>query len=391
MTGFLIRRFIKDPGDTDSVKVRESYGKLAGATGIVTNLFLCLLKAALGWMSGSIAIIADAANNLTDAAASAVTLVGFKMAAKQGDKDHPYGHARIEYMTGVVVAALIILVGFRLFVSSYEKILEPEEVEFNLLTACLLAVAAGIKIWQALFCFDLGKRIRSAALKATGVDSRNDVIATCAVLIALIVGDLTGVNTDGYIGMAVAVFIVWSGVALIRETSRPLLGQAPDPDLVAKLKGLVLDGDGVMGVHDLVVHDYGPGRTFASVHVEVDAARDILRSHEAIDAIEREAMKRFRVELVGHMDPIDTDDPLARDLREKMARVLSSTEGAMGLHDLRVVRGERRINVIFDVVLSIEGRTRAKEIETLIREELKKTDERIEAVVTFDTDFSGGE
>jgi cation diffusion facilitator family transporter len=390
MTVFLIKRFIKDYENIDSVKVREAYGKLAGATGIITNAILCLLKALLGYLSGSIAILADAANNLSDAAASLVTLIGFKMAAKAGDKGHPYGHARIEYMTGIGVAALIIVMGFKLLSSSYEKVLEPGVIKFSWLTAALLAAAIGVKVWQALFNFSLSKRIKSAALRATGVDSRNDVIATSAVLAALVVGRLAGVNVDGYLGLAVAVFIMYSGVRLIRETANPLLGQAPDPDLVKKIKDLVLSGDGVMGVHDLVVHDYGPGRIFASVHIEVDAARDVMLSHDVVDSIEREAMKKLNVELVGHMDPIDTDDPLVYELRDKMTRVLTSVDGAVGLHDLRVVRGDSRVNVIFDVVLSAEGHSRAEEIRAALREELKKIDETFEAVVTFDVDYSCG-
>jgi cation diffusion facilitator family transporter len=391
MVNFLIGRFIKDSENIDSPKVREAYGKFAGATGIVTNMFLCALKGLLGLLSGSIAILADAANNLSDAAASVITFVGFKMAAKKGDKDHPYGHARIEYLTGIVVAALIILVGFKLISSSYDKVIHPEAVEFNLLTASLLAFAGGVKIWQAVFYFSLGKRIKSTALKAAGSDSRNDVFATFSVLTALIIDKLTGVNIDGYMGLAVAAFIICSGVKLVKETVQPLLGQAPDPDLVKKIKTLALDKDGVMGVHDLVVHDYGPGRIFASVHIEVDATKDILKSHETVDIIEREAMELLNVELVGHMDPIDTQDPLVFELREKMTRVLLSVDGAVGLHDLRVVRGELQTNVIFDVVLSHAGSARAEEIRETLREELKKSNEKLEAVVTFDTDFTAGE
>ncbi|MDR2157242.1 MAG: cation diffusion facilitator family transporter [Clostridiales Family XIII bacterium] len=388
MTKFLIGRFIKDRDNTDSPEVRESYGKLAGVTGICTNVFLSLLKALLGIFSGSIAILADAVNNLSDAAASVITFVGFKMAAKKGDKAHPYGHARIEYMTGIVVAALIILVGFQLISSSYEKILNPNPVAFSYPTAILLAVAIGVKVWQMLFYFHLGKRIKSAALKAAGIDSRNDVVATSAVLLALAGGRLTDVNADGFMGLAVAAFIIYSGFGLIRETVQPLLGQAPDPDLIKKIKELVLRGDGVIGVHDLIVHDYGPGRIFASVHIEVDAARDILRSHDVIDSIEREAMKRWNIELVGHMDPVDTNDPLIHELKTRMADVVASADGVVDLHDLRVVRGEERINVIFDAVLSEAGLARTDEIREMLKRELKKTDERLEAVVTFDTDYS---
>jgi cation diffusion facilitator family transporter len=372
----------------DSAKVREACGKLAGVVGIVTNVFLCLLKVLLGYLSGSIAILADAVNNLSDASASIVTLIGFKMAAKEGDANHPYGHARIEYMAGIVVAAIIIVAGFKLFSSSYNEILAPKAVEFSLLTAILLVVAIGLKIWQALFNFSLGRRIKSVTLRATGIDSRNDVIATSAVLVALLVGKLTDVNVDGYMGLAVAAFIIYSGIKLVRETIQPLLGQPPDPALVKKIKELALGGDGVIGVHDLVVHDYGPGRIFASVHVEVDAARDVIKTHEVIDAIERDAMKKLNVELVVHMDPLDLNDPLVHELRGEMERFLTSVDGAVGLHDLRVVRGDAHINVIFDVVLSAEGNGRSEEIRAILQEELKRIDEKLEAVVTFDVDYS---
>ncbi|MDR1953125.1 MAG: cation diffusion facilitator family transporter [Clostridiales Family XIII bacterium] len=388
MSGFWVKRFVKDYESMDSAKVREACGKLAGVVGIVTNVFLCLLKVLLGYLSGSIAILADAVNNLSDASASIVTLIGFKMAAKEGDANHPYGHARIEYMAGIVVAAIIIVAGFKLFSSSYNEILAPKAVEFSLLTAILLVVAIGLKIWQALFNFSLGRRIKSVTLRATGIDSRNDVIATSAVLVALLVGKLTDVNVDGYMGLAVAAFIIYSGIKLVRETIQPLLGQPPDPALVKKIKELALGGDGVIGVHDLVVHDYGPGRIFASVHVEVDAARDVIKTHEVIDAIERDAMKKLNVELVVHMDPLDLNDPLVHELRGEMERFLTSVDGAVGLHDLRVVRGDAHINVIFDVVLSAEGNGRSEEIRAILQEELKRIDEKLEAVVTFDVDYS---
>jgi cation diffusion facilitator family transporter len=391
MISFLIKRFVKDCDNIDSAEVRAAYGRLAGTVGIGTNAFLGALKVLLGYLSGSIAILADAVNNLSDMAASLATLIGFKMASKESDKDHPYGHARIEYMTGIVVSALIILVGFQLLSSSYDKILAPEVVTFNVFTVIVLVAAIGLKVWQSIFYFSLGKRIKSAALKATGVDSRNDVIATSAVLVGLIIGEMAKVDADGYIGVAVACFILYSGIKLIRETSRPLLGQAPDPDLVEKIKTLILSQDGVLGVHDLVVHDYGPGKLFASVHIEVDAAKDVLKSHDVIDTIEREAMKKWKIELVGHMDPVDINDPLVNELKEKMTQALVSVKGAVSLHDLRIVRREQGANVIFDVVLSAEACSRAEEIRGILQKELKKTNEALEAVITFDTDFTATE
>ncbi|MDR0851990.1 MAG: cation diffusion facilitator family transporter [Clostridiales Family XIII bacterium] len=392
MTKFLLKKFIKNDGDAAAPEVREAYGKLAGVTGLITNIILALMKGLIGFFSGSIAVIADAFNNLSDAVSSLITLVGFKMAAKEKDADHPYGHARIEYMTGIVIAALIILLGFKLFSSSYEKAIHPEPIAFSVLTAVFLLVAIGAKIWQTVFNFSLAKRIHSGALRAIGVDSRNDVITTSVVLASLVFGYFTGINIDGYTGVVVALFIMYSGVMLIRETSRPLLGQAPDPDLVNRIATLIREKDGVMGMHDLVVHDYGPGRLFASVHIEVDAAEDVLKSHEVIDDIEREAMRKLKIELVGHMDPIDTKDPLVYELREKITRLLIDTENVVGMHDLRIVRGEHRINVIFDVVLALKGAENKTEREekllNFLEENIKALDPKYEIAVTFDTDYT---
>jgi cation diffusion facilitator family transporter len=383
-----MKHFIKDRENSDDLKVREAYGKLAGVVGIVTNALLCLLKGSLGYLSGSIAIMADAINNLSDAASSVVTLIGFKLAARGGDKEHPYGHARIEYMTGIFVSARRILVGFRLLTSSYEKVLHPQPVEFSYWTMGLLILAILLKVWQSLFNYALAKSIKSATLKATGADSRNDVIATTAVLIALFVGKLTQVNVDGYMGLAVAVFILYSGVQLIRETSQPLLGRAPDEELVRKVQELIMKGPGVLGVHDLIIHDYGPGRVFASVHIEVDAAEDVMKSHETIDDIEREAMKKLHIELVGHLDPVDTADPLVFELRNHLHEILKDIEGAIGLHDLRIVRGEKHTNVIFDVVLSAEGTAAREAVRERLTQELTAIDPKLKAVVDFDTDYS---
>ena len=388
MTKFLIKKFIKSPDEIDSPSVRKSYGRLAGVSGIISNTALCLLKGLLGWFSGSIAILADAFNNLSDAASSIITLVGFKLASKECDKEHPYGHARMEYMTGIVIAAIIILLGFKMLSSSYEKILNKDPVDFNALTILLLLFAIGVKVWQAFFYYHLAKKIKSAALKAAGADSRNDVITTGAILLALSVGYFTGFNVDGYLGCLVAVFIMWSGVKMIKETSGPLLGQAPDPALVEKIEALILRKPAVLGVHDLVVHDYGPGRIFASVHIEVDAATDIMISHETVDEIERETLKTLRVELVGHMDPVDRSDPLLSTLKSEVKRLLENQPAVKEMHDLRIVRGEHRINVVFDVVLIPGQEDQRLEISRLLREGLHAVDDKFEAVITFDTSYT---
>ena len=389
MRNFLLRRFVKDYEKRDDLKVRERIGKLAGGVGIATNTSLALLKGILGYFSGSIAIMADAVNNLSDAASSVVTLVGFKLAAKEGDKEHPYGHARIEYMAGIFVAALILLVGFRLLTSSYEKVLHPTPVQFDYLTMGLLILAIVVKVWQAAFYYRLGKDIGSLTLKATGADSRNDVIATASVLIALFVGKQTGFNIDGYIGLLVSVFILYSGVCLIRETSHPLLGKAPDAELVQKLRDLILGTQGVIGMHDLIVHDYGPGRVFASVHIEVDQTVDVCVSHEVIDEIERSIMKNFHVELVGHLDPVDLKDSRIFDLRRTLKAELANVEGALGLHDLRILPGEQQINILFDVVLSENRAPVREQAQAILQEKLTALDPKYIAVINFDADYSG--
>lgn len=259
MGNFLFKKFIKNYEDVKNPEVRDSYGKLAGIVGIISNLLLCAMKMLVGFISGSIAIVADAVNNLADASSSIITLMGFKLASLPEDEEHPYGHARIEYIAGMVVSLIIIVVGVELGKSSFDKILHPEPLEFSIYIIIVLLLAICIKIWQALFNVSAGKRINSVTLMATGADSRNDVIATAAVLISIIAGHIFNVHIDGYIGVLVALFIIWSGISLVRETISPLLGEAPDPELVKEIENITLSYDGVIGIHDLVVHNYGPG------------------------------------------------------------------------------------------------------------------------------------
>jgi cation diffusion facilitator family transporter len=369
--------------------VREAYGLLSGVVGIVLNLLLGGAKLAIGFFSGSVAVMADAINNLTDAASSVATLIGFKLAARSSDESHPFGHARIEYMTGVIISAMVILVGLRLVTTSFDKILTPEHVTVNLPILCFLAALIAVKIWLWRFNLNLAEKIESSALKATGIDSRNDVVATTVVLLSMLVDHLTGWTLDGYVGIGVAVFIVISGLKLVKETTAPLLGQPPDPKFVKTLTNFILERKGVMGLHDLVVHDYGPGHIFATVHIEVDAYEDVMRSHELLDDIERDAKTRLGIELVGHMDPIDTKDQLVFDLREAMTRTLLHVDGVRGIHDLRIVRGPTRTNVIFDVVLSRRrDATREAEITEIIRAALAGIDPSLRPVLTYDMDYT---
>ena len=325
MTKLLIRLFVRNWENTDSPAVRESYGKLAGITGVVTNLLLALLKLLSGWFFNSIAIMADAVNNLSDSASSIVTLVGFKLSSKPADAKHPYGHARIEYISGMIVSFIVVVLGVQLAQSSIDKILAPEESSFTWITIGVLVVSILLKLWQGLFYRKIGKTISSTTLEATSTDSLNDVISTSAVLAGIIITLLTGVNLDGWLGLLVAVLITISGIRLVMETSQPLLGMAPSQELVQSIYSRILSYDGIIGLHDLEVHSYGEGRIFASVHCEVDADQDIMISHDIIDNIERDFLQDSGIHLVIHLDPVQIHDDrtqkLYHQVREKVAQL----------------------------------------------------------------------
>lgn len=383
----LIKWFVKNSQDIHDPKVRESYGRLAGIVGIVSNAFLCGLKLMIGVLTNSIAIIADGVNNLADASSSIITLIGFKMAAKPGDQEHPYGHARIEYLTGLFISIFILLLGIKLLTSSFQKVLFPDPLNFQYITVAALLLSIAIKVWQGLFYFKMGDDIGSSTLKATGVDSRNDVIATTAVLVGLIAGKLIGVQLDGYMGCVVALFILYSGVQLIKETASPLLGKAPDPELISRIQREICSEDGVLGIHDLVVHDYGPGRIFASVHVEVDAYGDLIESHDMIDRIERTISQQLNIHLVIHMDPLETKDPATIQLKEIITETLTEVHGVLSIHDLRIVAGYQHSNVIFDIVLAPECNTAESSIKKIIEDRLSQLEKTYYTVITFDKNY----
>ncbi len=388
MQKLLIRLFIANYENVNDGKVRESYGKLAGMVGIASNAFLCIMKISLGLLVNSIAIIADGINNLSDAASSIITFIGFKLSAMPEDEEHPFGHARIEYITGMIVSMLIILLGAKLLMSSIDKVRHPDPLEFNIAIVFVLFLSIGIKIWQSRFNIKIGETIKSTALKATGTDSRNDVIATSAVLIGILVGKATGVQLDGYLGCLVALFIIYSGIQLVRETSGPLLGQAPDPELVQEIQEKIRSYKGVLGLHDLAVHNYGPGKIFASVHIEVDAQDDFIVCHDMIDNIEREASRDMNLHLVAHIDPVDTKDPMTILMKNKLNEIIGPIVGIKGMHDLRIVPGVTHSNVIFDLVLTPSCTLSEKEIKELIEKSLKEIKENIFLVITFDMDYS---
>lgn len=387
MTQLLIKLFIKDSINvTDSV-VRGRYGMLASLVGILTNVLLFSLKLLMGTLFNSISITADAFNNLSDAGSSIITLIGFKISAKPADKEHPYGHARVEYITGFIVSIIIFLLGLELIQSSFDKILHPDPIQFSLLTVAVLVMAIGVKLWQGLFNRRIGRIIHSTTLEATAMDSLNDVFATSAVLAATLFGALTHIQTDGYMGVAVALFILWSGIKLIRETLNPLLGLAPDDELVKTIEEKIRSYDGIIGFHDLVVHNYGPERCFATVHMEVCAHHDILESHERIDQIEKDFNTDLGIHLVVHMDPVITGNEAINQLKDRVGEMIRSMDPVLSMHDFRVVSGKSLSKLIFDITVPPDYPTTDKELSERIHSEIRKLDAGYHAVITLDRSY----
>lgn len=384
MNNRIFKAFIRDWEDVRNPKVRDSYGKLAGIVGILSNTLLCIMKILVGLISGSIAIVADAINNLADASSSLITLIGFKLAGMPEDKEHPYGHARIEYLAGLLVSVIIIVVGFELGKGSVEKIITPTPTEFNATVVIVLLLAIGIKVWQAVFNIAAGKKINSMTLIATGADSRNDVISTSVVLLSLIIGHVFEIQIDGYMGVLVALFIIWSGIGLVRETVSPLLGEAPDPEMVKEIEDIANEHEGVLGIHDLVVHNYGPGKVFASLHVEVDAAVDVMVSHDMIDNIEHEVSQQLNITCTVHMDPIDLTDPNREPLKHLLMEKIASVDGLQNFHDLRLVPGPTHTNVVFDVTVTPGCKLSEDEIAEIFAATVKEYNESFCTVVEFD-------
>lgn len=384
MTERLVRRFIPDWENVGDPAVRERYGILSGGVGIFLNLLLSVGKMLAGLLTGSIAVTADAFNNLSDAGSSVVTLVGFKLAGQKADDGHPFGHGRIEYLAGLLVSLLILMVGVELGKSSIEKIIHPEEVAFSLLSVGILAASILVKLWMCLFNRKLGKRIGSAAMEATATDSLSDVVATSAVLAGTLVGGLTGVSIDGWIGVVVAVFILRAGWGAAKDTLDPLLGSAPDPVLVKQIQELVMSHKQVVGMHDLVIHDYGPGRRMCSFHAEVPQNADIMEAHDAIDHIEREILEKYGVETTAHMDPIATEDEDVNRLREQVRLLVKEVDGEMTIHDFRVTRGPQHTNLIFDVLVPRRCKLSDEEIVGQITRRIRELDPSYYAVLQLD-------
>ena len=384
MTKILLRLFIKNCDDTQNPAVRSSIGKLAGLTGIVCNCLLTALKLVIGLLVGSMAIIADGVNNLSDAASSLTTLLGFRMAQRPADKQHPYGHARYEYLSGLAVAALILLIGAELVKSSVAKIINPEPIDISAATIALLAASVAVKLWMAGFYKTLGKKINSTALYATSVDSRNDVISTCAVLLGCLVNYLFGLNIDGCVGLAVAIFILYSSVGIAKDTISPLLGQQADNELVDKITELVLSHEKVLGVHDLLVHDYGPGRCYASAHVELSADEDPMACHDIIDDIECDVLEKMNVHFVIHYDPVVQNDAEQNEMRRTVGEIIRELNPAFSIHDFRIVRGSAQSKLVFDLGVPYSMIEKKKEIKERIDAALNERGKKYITIIRFD-------
>lgn len=389
MTKLLIKLFVKNNKEVNNPKVRRSYGTLASIVGIVSNTILCILKLIIGFLSGMISITADALNNLTDASSSIVSLIGFKISGKPADKSHPFGHARMEYITGFMVSIVVAVLGIELIFTSIEKIFSPDPVLENIFwPVVILVIAVFAKIYQALFNFKVGKIIQSTSLKATAVDSRNDVIATTVVIIGLVISYFTNFNLDGYLGAAVGAFILISGVKLIFETAQPLLGQKPEENVVKSFVELITSFDGILGLHDLQIHSYGPNCIFASCHVEVDAAKDILVSHDLVDNIEKACLEKLKINTVLHMDPVVLNDPLLDKIKTEVKTIIDNYDIKLSMHDFRIVTGPTHTNIVFDIVVPFSKNksdiTIVNEISTLIN----KLNPSYYAVINVDQEYS---
>lgn len=390
MLKLLVRLFIKDPENVTDQKVRNAYGTLCGAFGIFLNVLLFAGKYFAGIISGSVAISADAFNNLSDAGSSAISLLGFRLASKKPDPEHPFGHGRIEYLTGLVISALIILMGFELGKSSVEKIISPTPVEGGLLPVIILAVSIGVKFYMSLYNRSIGKKINSSAMMATATDSLSDSVSTAVVLVSILVSHIFGLNIDGWAGLAVAMFICFAGFSAIKDTIAPLLGSAPEKDFIRDIEHTVLAFPEILGIHDLIIHDYGPGRLFISLHAEVNGHGDLFMLHDVIDNAEKELHDRFGCLATLHMDPIDPENEELASLTTELIRDVRSSLGndSITIHDLRIVPGESHTNVIFDAVLPANFKLTDQEAASAIRNSVLKDHAGYFAVVNIDRAYA---
>ncbi len=383
MLDYIVRRIIGERNPTD-LSVRKTCGTIASIAGIVINLLLFAGKFITGTLAGSISITADALNNLSDAASSVISFVSFRISAKPADRDHPFGHERFEYVASLIVSFIILIIGFELFTDSLDKIIHPAETEFSLLAVCVLVVSICFKLILYFFYRSVGRAVDSSVMMASSADSLSDVVSTGAVLIALFVSHLTGINLDGYIGAAVAIFIFISGLKILNENKNHIIGTAPDPKLVEKIKSEARSHPEILGIHDVMIHNYGTSRCFATFHAEVDGRDDIFKSHDVIDLIERDVFEKYGVQCVIHLDPIETDNELVNELREDIYESVKGIDERLSVHDFRFVPGVTHTNLIFDVFVPFEVTTGDEELRKLINAKVKSISTGYHTVITFD-------
>lgn len=388
MTNFLVKLFVKDYENIESDQVRTAYGVLASMVGIFCNVLLFGVKAVIGTVLGSIAVVADAFNNLSDAFSSIISFVGVKLASRPADEEHPFGHGRYEYIAAFVVACLVIEVGFTFVKNAFDKILHPEALSFSVVSVVILCLSIFVKFWLGYFNHRLGQRINSSVMKATSADAMGDVLTTSATIVSLLIYRIFGWNVDGFVGLLVAAVVVWAGISIAKDTIQPLLGEQADPEIYHMLKEKVESYDGISGTHDLIIHNYGPTRSMATIHAEVSNKTNIETSHELIDRIEREVTKETGIFLVIHTDPVDVDDPYVLEWRDYVFGVIQEMDEHVSAHDFRLVRGEASINLIFDIVLPFTyNKEEEQEFLKKVEEKVSEKDQRCHCVITVDHGF----
>ncbi len=388
MTDFLVKLFVKNYEQTDQVSVRTSYGVLASIVGILCNIILFIVKWLVGFYMHSIAVMADAFNNLSDAGSSVVGLVGVKMASKPADEEHPFGHGRMEYVSALAVSFIVLQVGLTLLKDSFGKIREPEVLNFQLISILILCLSVVMKWWLGHFNKKLGKKIDSKVMLATATDAMGDVITTTATIASIIFFQITDINIDGYMGIVVSLVVMWAGIGIAKDTLEPLLGEAVDPEEYIKITKFVEGYEGIVGSHDLIVHNYGPGRSMASIHAEVPNDEDIEVSHEIIDRIERDAAKKLGIFLVIHMDPVETKNEQVLKVKSQVVEIMAALDKNVNIHDFRMVDGKDQINLIFDMVVPFEyDKEKEKELKASFRKLICMHDERYRCVITVERSY----
>lgn len=388
MTEFLVRHFVKNHEDVEKVSVRTAYGVLASVVGIFCNVLLFVVKGAVGFFLHSVSVMADAFNNLSDAGSTIVGLVGVRMASKPADEEHPFGHGRIEYIAALVVSFLVLQVGFTFFKDSIRKIQNPEELKFQAVSVIILVLSIGVKLWMGMFNKKLGKKIDSKVMMATATDAMGDVVTTTATIASVLFFKITGINIDGIVGIGVSLVVMWAGIGIAKDTLEPLIGEAVAPEEYVRISRFVEKYEGIVGSHDLIVHNYGPGRSMASIHAEVPNDVDIEVSHEIIDRIERDAAKRLGIFLVIHMDPVETKDAHVLEVRHQVEQILDAVDFRVSIHDFRMVDGKEQINLIFDMVVPFEYSTQKQnELKMTLRKLLQMADKRYQCVITIERSY----